>query len=110
MLTLVSFSVSWWVPVVRGTMAIVFGVLAFSLTVTTLAAVILAFGLYALADGLFSIAAAIANRTTTPDWWILLLQGVLGVGVGLACLGCAAATRRTAHSNENAHHTRGVRP
>jgi uncharacterized membrane protein HdeD (DUF308 family) len=86
MLTLVSFSGSWWVPVVRGTMAVVFAVLAFSLTVTTLTTVILAFGLYALADGLFAIAAAIASRTRTGDWWILLLQGVLGMGVGVATL------------------------
>ena len=86
MLTLVSFSGSWWVPVVRGTMAVVFAVIAFSLTARTLDAVFLAFGLYVLADGLFAIAAAIASRTGTRDWWILLLQGVLGVGVGLATL------------------------
>lgn len=84
MLTVFSFSGSWWVPVVRGTMAALFGVLAFTLSVTTLAGVILAFGLYALVDGLFVIAAAIASRTR--DWWILLLQGILGVGVGLATL------------------------
>ena len=71
---------------VRGTMAIVFGVLAFTLTVTTLATLILAFGLYVLADGLFAIAAAIASRTRTGYWWVLLLQGVLGVGVGVATL------------------------
>src|SRR5687767_7448714 len=76
MLTVFLFSGSWWVPVVRGTMAVVFGVLAFTLVVTTLAGVILAFGLYALVDGLFTMAAAIASRTATRDWWILLLQGV----------------------------------
>jgi uncharacterized membrane protein HdeD (DUF308 family) len=56
------------------------------LAVTTLTGVILALGLYALVDGLFAIAAAIASRTRTGDWWIVLLQGVLGVGVGLATL------------------------
>ncbi len=86
MLTMFSFSGSWWVPVVRGTMAVVFGVLAFTLVVKTLAGVIPAFGLYALVDGLFTTAAAIASRTATRDWWVLLLQGVLGVGVGLATL------------------------
>jgi uncharacterized membrane protein HdeD (DUF308 family) len=85
-LTVFSFSGSWWVPVVRGAMAVVFGLLAFTLAVTTLAGVILAFGLYALVDGLFAMAAALASRTTTRDWWILLLQGVLGVAVGLATL------------------------
>ena len=86
MLTLVSFSGAWWVPVVRGAMASVFGVLAFTLALTTLTGVILAFGLYALVDGLFVIAAAIASHTRTRDGWILLLQGVAGVGVGLATL------------------------
>jgi uncharacterized membrane protein HdeD (DUF308 family) len=63
MLTLFSFSGSWWVPVVRGTMAVVFGVLAFTLAVTTLAGVILAFGLYALVDGLLG---GLSTRTRKP--------------------------------------------
>lgn len=86
MLTIYSFTGPWWVPAVRGAMALVFGMLALTLTVRTLDGVVLAFGLYVLADGLFSIAASIASRSGTRDWWILLLQGVLGLGVGVATL------------------------
>jgi uncharacterized membrane protein HdeD (DUF308 family) len=67
-------------------MAVVFGILALTLTVTTLGGVILAFGLYALVDGVFTIAAALASRARAHDWWILVLQGILGTGVGLATL------------------------
>lgn len=84
MLTVFALSGSWWAPVVRGIMAIAFGVLAFTLTFTTLAGVILAFGVYVLADGLFTLAAAIANRHQDRDWWVLLLQGMVSAVVGLA--------------------------
>ncbi len=84
MLTVLAFSTSWWAPVVRGMMAIAFGVLAFSLTFTTVTGVVLAFGVYVLADGLFTIAAAIASRRQAGDWWVLLLQGIVSACAGLA--------------------------
>lgn len=76
----------WWALVVRGIIAILLGVLAFMLPVATLAALVVVFGAYALADGIFAIVAATAGRTMTPDWWILLLQGLLGIGIGALTL------------------------
>jgi uncharacterized membrane protein HdeD (DUF308 family) len=76
----------WWVLVVRGIMAILFGALAFMLPMATLSALILVFGAYAFVDGMFAIAAAIAEREATPQWWVLLLQGLLGAGVGVLTL------------------------
>lgn len=76
----------WWVLVVRGSIAILFGVLAFALPLATLTAVVLVFGAFALADGIFAIVTALAGRTITTDWWILFLQGVLGIGIGAATM------------------------
>jgi uncharacterized membrane protein HdeD (DUF308 family) len=73
----------WWVAVVRGVIAILFGVLAFTLPMQTLAALVLVFGAFALVDGVFTVAAAISGRKMTPDWWIMLLQGLVGIGVGM---------------------------
>jgi uncharacterized membrane protein HdeD (DUF308 family) len=73
----------WWVLVVRGAAAILFGVLAFILPMESLAAVVVVFGAYALIDGMFASAAAIAGRKMTADWWILLLQGLVSIGVGV---------------------------
>ncbi len=82
----------WWVLVVRGAIAILFGALAFTRPVATLAALVLMFGVYAFADGIFAIVAAIAGRTLTTDWWIVLLQGFLGVGIGALTLSNPAIT------------------
>jgi len=76
----------WWVLVVRGVMAILLGVFAFVWPLETVAALVLVFGAIALADGAFAVAAAIAGRRLTPDWWVLLLQGLLGIGIGVLTL------------------------
>ena len=76
----------WWVLVLRGVIAILFGVLAFTLPMATLAALVLVFSVYAFADGSFAILTALAGREMTPNWWILFLQGVLGIGVGVLTL------------------------
>ena len=76
----------WWVLVVRGAMAILLGVFAFIRPAQTVAGLVLAFGAVALIDGTFASAAAIAGRKLTPDWWVILLQGLLGIGIGVLTL------------------------
>ncbi|HET7904469.1 MAG TPA: HdeD family acid-resistance protein [Candidatus Eisenbacteria bacterium] len=76
----------WWVLVVRGLIAITVGVLAFTLPMETVIALALVFGACAFADGIFTIAMALAGQKISPDWWVLLLQGVLGVGIGALTL------------------------
>lgn len=73
----------WWVLVLRGAVAILFGVLAFILPMESLASLVVVFGAYVLVDGMFASAAAIAGRKMTTDWWILLLQGLVSIGVGV---------------------------
>src|SRR5690349_21799639 len=50
---------NWWLVVLRGVLAILFGIVAFVWPGTTLEVLVLFFGAYALADGIFSIAAGI---------------------------------------------------
>jgi uncharacterized membrane protein HdeD (DUF308 family) len=76
----------WWVLVVRGVLAVVLGVFAFARPRETITALVIAFGAVALVDGIFALAAAIAGRKLTPDWWVLLVQGLLGIGVGVLTL------------------------
>ncbi|MGH9253705.1 MAG: HdeD family acid-resistance protein [Vicinamibacterales bacterium] len=86
------FSRYWWVLVMRGIVAILFGVSAFAFPGATLAILVLFFGAYAFADGVFTTIHAIAGRKMTEDWWILLLQGVLGVLIGVLTLTHPAIT------------------
>lgn len=73
----------WWALVLRGVAAIVFGVLAFTWPGITLQVLVLFFGAYALVDGILSVAAAIQGRGHTDNWWLFLLQGLLGIGLGV---------------------------
>ena len=73
----------WWVPVIRGIAAIVFGVIAFTHPVMAIATLVLFFGAWVLIDGIFRIVAAIRDRGSDPDWAWQLVIGIIGIIVGL---------------------------
>jgi uncharacterized membrane protein HdeD (DUF308 family) len=74
---------NWWKLLLRGLVAIGFGVLTFTNPGITLAALVLTFGVYVLIDGVLAIWTAIAGRNVIEHWVVLLLGGVCGVGVGV---------------------------
>ena len=74
---------NWWLVALRGLAAIVFGVLAFVWPAITLWALVLLFGAYMLVDGIFAIVAAVRAAGREARWWLLLIEGVLGVLAGL---------------------------
>jgi uncharacterized membrane protein HdeD (DUF308 family) len=76
----------WWVLVIRGAIAIALGIFAFVWPLQTITALVLVFGATALIDGIFAVVASIAGVGLTSYWWVLLVQGLLGVGVGLLTL------------------------
>ena len=73
----------WWAPVLRGFAAITFGLLAVAWPGLTLQVLVLFFGAYALVDGVLSVAAAFRGRGQTDNWALFLLQGLLGIGLGV---------------------------
>ena len=73
----------WWVPVIRGIAAIVFGIIAFVYPGLTIATLVLFFGAWVLIDGIFRIVGAIGHRASDPDWGWHLVIGILGIVVGL---------------------------
>lgn len=80
---LIVYTSSWWALVLRGLAAIAFGVLAFVWPQITLTALVFLWGAYALVDGAFAIAAGIKSHGESKRWWVLLLEGILGVAAGL---------------------------
>lgn len=80
---LMVFTSSWWALVLRGLAAIAFGMLAFIWPHITLTVLVLLFGAYVLVDGIFAIAAGIKSHKEFKRWWLLLLEGVLSVAVGV---------------------------
>lgn len=74
---------SWWLLLLRGLAAIAFGILTWAQPGISLAALVLLFGAYSLADGVFATWTAIAGRSGHGYWWVLLLEGLLGIAVGI---------------------------
>ena len=74
---------NWWIPVLRGVAAIIFGVIAFTHPVMAAATLVLFFGAWVLIDGIFRIIGAIGHRASDPDWGWQLVIGILGIVVGL---------------------------
>jgi uncharacterized membrane protein HdeD (DUF308 family) len=74
---------NWWALVLRGLAAILFGVLAFAWPGITLFVLVLFFGAYMLVDGIFAIVAAVRAAGEEDRWWLLLIEGILGVLAGL---------------------------
>ena len=74
---------NWWALFLRGLLAVLFGVLAFVWPGLTLAVLVLLFGAYVLADGVFAIVAAVNAPKGYARWRALLVEGVVGVIVGV---------------------------
>jgi uncharacterized membrane protein HdeD (DUF308 family) len=74
---------NWWALALRGFLAVLFGIMAFALPGITLGALVLLYGAYALIDGIFAIAAALVGRTGGLPWWALLVEGLVGIAVGV---------------------------
>src|ERR1700686_5119732 len=73
---------NWWLLLLRGIAAIVFGVLAFAWPGITLLTLILFYGAFALVDGVLAIIAAITGGAPAPRWWLAII-GLLGIAAGL---------------------------
>jgi len=73
----------WWALVLRGVVAIAFGVLAFLWPGVTLEVLILFFGAYMLVDGVFGVIAAIGGRSHAQHWGLLLIEGIAGIAIGV---------------------------
>ena len=76
----------WWVLLLRGVVASLFGITAYTWPGLTLATLITLFGAFALADGVFDVFHAFSGRDEDERWWVLLLEGLLGIAFGLIAL------------------------
>lgn len=76
-------SQTWWVLLLRGIFAIIFGLLTWFFPGITLYVLIIFFGAYTLVDGIFGVIAAFQGKKTHSDWWWLLLWGILSIITGI---------------------------
>ena len=74
---------NWWAVALRGVVAIFYGVIALVWPGLTLEILVLLFGAYALVDGVFAIIASFTHRTGHDRWWVLFLEGLVGIAAGI---------------------------
>lgn len=75
---------NWWVFVLRGALAILFGLCTLALPGITLATLILLYGAYALVDGIMAAIAAFTKRRPGDGFpWTVLLIGLVGIVAGV---------------------------
>ncbi|BAV65045.1 HdeD family acid-resistance protein [Sphingobium cloacae] len=84
---------NWWLVLLRGIAAILFGVLTFLWPALSLLSIVLLWGAFALVDGIFAIATAfVTKRAVAGSRWWMGLVGLLGVAAGLLTFFAPAVT------------------
>jgi uncharacterized membrane protein HdeD (DUF308 family) len=79
---MVSLSHNWWLIVLRGVLAILFGLTAFFWPGVTGLVLILFFGGYAFADGVIAVITGLSHVKDSPRWWVFLIEGLISIGAG----------------------------
>src|SRR5215207_1949510 len=81
-----SLSQNWWLVILRGVLAILFGLSAFIWPGITLLTLVVMFGVYAIADGLIAIWTGLSRTKESPRWWMFLVEGLVSIGAGVVAL------------------------
>ena len=82
----------WWTFILRGLLAIAFGILAFIAPVWGVAILVALFGAWALIDGVTNVWTGIRTRNVDRNWWLEILEGLVSVAAGVIAF-CHARLR-----------------
>jgi uncharacterized membrane protein HdeD (DUF308 family) len=72
----------WWLLLLRGLLAILFGISAFAWPGLTLVTLVMLFAAFAFVDGIFDVIHAIGHRKEIEHWGLLLIEGLFGIAFG----------------------------
>lgn len=76
----------WWTFILRGVVAIGFGVLAFVAPAFGIALLVGLFAAWAIIDGVNNLLTGIRTREQDRSWWLEIAEGVIGVAAGIVAL------------------------
>jgi len=74
---------NWDLVLLRGIMAILFGIATLILPGVVLIALVILFGAYVMVNGIVTTIAAIKDRKLESDWWLWLLVGLVSIATGV---------------------------
>ena len=73
----------WWTFILRGIVAIAFGVLALWSPAWGMAVLVALFAGWAIVDGTATAATGIRTRREDRSWWLEILEGLVGIAAGV---------------------------
>jgi len=76
----------WWVFILRGVVAIGFGILAFLAPQWGIRVLMALFAAWAIVDGAGSLLTGIRTRDQDRSWWLEVLEGVVGIAAGVLAI------------------------
>ena len=74
---------TWWIAVLRGLIAILFGIFALVNPEGAGSLLVLIFGIFLVVDGLLNLIGSILYYRTAVDWWDYLVVGMLEISVAV---------------------------
>ncbi len=76
---------AWWMLAIRGIIALLFGLAVF-IRPNMFSNFVYLFGIYALVDGLVAAGSSLDERSTNSRWWMVLLEGLIGIVFGMIAM------------------------
>nr|WP_238586303.1 HdeD family acid-resistance protein [Rhodococcus rhodochrous] len=86
------FKQMWWLVLIRGILAVLFGVVALVWPGITVWALVVVFGIYAIVDGVVLVYHSIRDRARLDGWGWWLAMGLVSIAAGIVALVWPAAT------------------
>ena len=86
MATTIGLAKWWWTFIIRGVVAILFGVIALVFPPVAIGVLVGLFAAWALIDGANSLLTGIRTRGVDRSWWLEVLEGAISVAAGVIAL------------------------
>ena len=74
---------NWWLFLARGVIALILGIFALFFPEVVYMSFVLIVGVFALVDGTIALISAFTSNAKSEHWWWIIIEGVLGVLLGL---------------------------
>ncbi|MHB8879769.1 MAG: HdeD family acid-resistance protein [Myxococcaceae bacterium] len=77
---------NWWAVMLRGLVAVLFGILALARPTAGLMLLVTLFATFAILSGVFALVSAVRAAKEHRSWGVLVLDGLLGIAAGVLAL------------------------
>lgn len=94
MYLLKSYTEMWWLILIRGLIGVILGIAAIAYPGKTLMFITVLIGVFLLLDGVMASVGGLLSIKKSKSWWVLFLQGLIGIALGWAIFSYPDVTLR----------------